>query len=151
QAAACAAPADEELNALRQALRDAEERLRCIIEFSSDYYWEQDEQHRLTLVRATDELATDVPKLLGKAPWELPDHEPVSCSWAEHRRTLAARAPLADFILLRRGRGQPDRFLSISGMPMFDAAGRFRGYRGIARDVTSEQRDQRLLKLNRTI
>src|SRR5690606_3726300 len=43
------------------------------------------------------------------------------------------------------------RFISVSGRPAFDSHGRFVGYRGLSRDVTFEQRDRRLLSLNRTI
>ena len=88
--------------------------------------------------------------MLGKTPWEL-DLVPVDeGGWEAHRRVLGAREPFTDFIL-KRDRSGRERFFSISGRPAFDSLGRFVGYRGLSRDVTSEQRDRRLLSLNRAI
>jgi len=39
------------------------------------------------------------------------------------------------------------RYVSVSGEPIFDGTGAFRGYRGLATDVTDRIRDERLLRL----
>ena len=54
----------------------------------------------------------------------------------EHRRDLEARRPFRDLVLTSRDNG---RSILVSGEPMFDADGRFRGYRGVARDITADQ------------
>src|SRR4029079_14693334 len=33
-----------------EMLRDSESRLQCVLNLSTDYYWEQDENHRFTLL-----------------------------------------------------------------------------------------------------
>src|SRR5262249_50789834 len=43
------------------------------------------------------------------------------------------------------------RYVSTSGQPVFDENGRFRGYRGVARDITKSRRDEQLLALEHAI
>ena len=143
--------ADEEAQ-LRDALAQSEERLQCVIELSSDYYWETDEHHRFTLVRhqAAGGPATDPRRFLGKATWEL-GVEPIEGSWEEYRAARAAGEPFKDFVVRRPDANGRDLYLSATGRPIIDSAGRFKGYRGITRDVTALVREERLRRLDRTI
>jgi len=43
------------------------------------------------------------------------------------------------------------RYISTSGQPVFDEKGRFRGYRGIAKDVTKSRRADQLLELEHAV
>lgn len=137
---------------LEQMLRDSERRLECVLDLSSDYYWEQDENHRFTLLRYKDSSSSenDFGQVLGRAPWDLAV-EPVSCTWDEHRSLRDDRQSFADLLVVYRDPHLGERYLSVSGQPIIDAEGCFRGYRGIARDVTGEKRDQRLLRLEQEI
>jgi len=47
--------------------------------------------------------------------------------------------------MARDGAGEP-RYLSISGEPIFDVQGRFRGYHGIGKDVTERAHAQKTLE-----
>src|SRR6185503_7893401 len=55
--------------------------------------------------------------------------------WASHRARIARREPYRDFRYLRGGPGE-QRWVSISGVPRFDARGEFLGYRGVSSDIT---------------
>jgi diguanylate cyclase (GGDEF)-like protein/PAS domain S-box-containing protein len=131
---------------------DTEQRLQCVIDLSSDYYWEQDEQHRFTHFRHRDMTRpeNDPKRFLGKVPWEL-GGQPLSGTWDDHRAVRAARQPFTDFVIVQQDRGGRERYLSISGTPVFDEAGRFRGYRGITRDVSDRKRDERRQQLDREV
>jgi diguanylate cyclase (GGDEF)-like protein/PAS domain S-box-containing protein len=122
------------------ALRESEERFRNLTALSSDWYWEQDEAFRFT--RASTDPASsvfnDVAKVIGRARWELP-LTPVSGSWAHHRETLAAHRTFRDFEYSYAGLDGKPRHVSASGYPVFDAKGRFQGYKGIARDITARK------------
>jgi diguanylate cyclase (GGDEF)-like protein/PAS domain S-box-containing protein len=133
-------------------LLDSEERLQCVLDLSSDYYWEQDENHRFTLIRHRDPNApeNDPKQFLGKALWELWGR-PVYDTWDEHRALRQARQAFADLLIVRCGPHPKEQYLSISGQPVFDDKGRFRGYRGIARDITKEKRDERFLSLEHEV
>ncbi len=132
-----------------------DERLRCVVELSSDYYWEQDEEHRFTLVLHRDQPAVaDDPRLyLGKTSWELPSDVPAEGhgTWNDHRAVRAAMQPFHEFVVKRVGMRGTVQYLSVSGRPVFDEQGVFRGYRGIARDVTEQRRQLRLLDLERKV
>jgi diguanylate cyclase (GGDEF)-like protein/PAS domain S-box-containing protein len=136
------------LRVVEQMLRDSEQRLQCVIDLSFDWYWEQDEKHRFTLLRHRHSSRPDhdPSEFLGKTPWDL-GGAPVHGTWDEHRALRDARLAFADLLVLRRDPHLGERYLSVSGQPIIDAEGRFRGYRGIARDVSAERRHQRLLRL----
>src|SRR3546814_9122387 len=55
---------------------------------------------------------------------------------AEHEAALARHEPFKDFRIHRPGPDGALRCLAISGVPVFDEAGRFAGYRGVGRDLT---------------
>src|SRR5215470_12755071 len=133
-----------------EALRHAEERLRSLIDLSSDWYWEQDDQHRLTLLTGAnlERVGIDPQRAPGRKPWEL-GAVPVGDdgSWERHRAVLAAHLPFSDLVLRQRTPQGDTRYRSVIGRPIFDAKGAFRGYRGVARDITVAWRDQQMLRL----
>jgi len=51
---------------------------------------------------------------------------------------LRARQPYRDFRYLRRGHDGRLQHMSSSGVPVFDAAGKFKGYRGTGADISVE-------------
>ncbi len=129
----------DRLDAARR-LRDSEARFRSLANLSSDWYWEQDEELRFTWGSpGAEERGAPVGATLGMRRWEVPDYEPLSQTWAEHKALLAARRPFRDFEYLRRQADGSRRYVSISGEPVFDDAGRFKGYRGTARDITERK------------
>ncbi len=134
------------------ALSESEQRLQCVIELSADYYWEQDAKFRFSQLRHRMPAALEkAPHMfLGKTRWEL-GGTPINGSWEQHKATLRAHNPFSDFVVQRCDFEGRDRYLSISGQPVFDVDGRFAGYRGIAKDVTAQKRDQRLLRLEATL
>jgi PAS domain S-box-containing protein len=139
---------------LRVALEESERRLQNVIELSSDYYWEQDEQYRFTLFRrpCIRKTANEPEHLLGKTRWEL-GGTPVGAdgSWDEHKALLRARKPFADFVVRYPAENGRELYISASGRPMFDSRGRFKGYYGISRDVTNAKREERYIELEREV
>src|SRR5215831_1731368 len=130
-----------------EVLRQSEERFRSLTELSSDWYWEQDENFRFTMF--SDNLHRRLGRLeslLGKARWELPTTNMTETDWAAHRAVLEAHQPFRDLQWQRIDDQGNLRFASVSGTPMFDAEGRFRGYRGIGRDITDSKRSEEALR-----
>jgi PAS domain S-box-containing protein len=127
---------------MEEALRASEERFRALVQLSFDVYWETDEQHRFTRQEFSQRLA-DAPARgseIGKARWEVPYLEPDEEAWRQHRAVLDAHLPFRDFELARPTPDGGKRYVSVSGMPMFDEAGRFLGYRGVGRHITELKR-----------
>jgi PAS domain-containing protein len=124
------------------AFRASEERFRTLMQFSFDVYWESDAEHRFTRQEFSERL-TDAPPRgveIGKTRWEIPYLEPDEEAWREHRATLDAHLPFRDFELARPSADGGKRYVSVSGMPVFDSAGRFVGYRGVGRHITERKR-----------
>ena len=130
------------------ALREAEERFRTLVQFSFDVYWESDAQHRFIRQEFAEGLA-DAPapgSEIGKTRWEVPHVEPDAEAWRKHRETLDAHLPFRDF---EHAWPTPDggkRYVSDSGLPVFDETGCFLGYRGVGRHITDRKRAEAALR-----
>jgi PAS domain S-box-containing protein len=139
----------EQRSAARQ-LRESEARFRALTELSADWYWEQDADLRFVDIHGGERWPLGimpVGNILGKRRWELEGTE-VEGGWDAHKATLARHEPFRDFEIRRRSAAGGVRVLSLSGTPMFDSAGRFRGYRGVGRDITDARRAQDALAEN---
>jgi diguanylate cyclase (GGDEF)-like protein/PAS domain S-box-containing protein len=121
-----------------QALRSSEERFRSLTELSADWYWEQDADLRFVATGGTNAERGGITAAqhVGLRRWELPGTEPLEGGWAAHQALLAARRPFRDFMIRRTGNDGSAHYVSVSGKPIFDEHGEFRGYRGVAKDVT---------------
>ena len=136
-----------------QAVRESEARFRSLTNLSSDWYWEQDAQHRFTRLEGRY-VAGDNPELLsrliGATRWESEGLE-VEGGWDEHRRLLDARQPFYDALMWRPMPDGSVRYMMVSGEPLFGADAAFRGYRGVGRDITAQKRAEQLLKLEHRV
>ncbi|MDI1236650.1 MAG: PAS domain S-box protein [Polaromonas sp.] len=125
-----------------QLSRANEERFRALVELSNDWFWEQDENFRFVQVagRLADMGGLTNNNSIGKLRRELPYVGMDDSQWVAHEAQLARREPFRDFEVTRLDSGGQVRHLAISGVPIFDAAGRFTGYRGTGRDTTAMRR-----------
>ena len=123
---------------LVEALRECKERFEELFKLSSDWYWEQDENFRFTYLSGgiLDKAASRPENSIGKTRWELTNIIMSDEEWAAHKATLHAHKPFYDLTFKRMGDDGSLHYIQISGRPVFDALGKFKGYRGIAKDVT---------------
>jgi len=132
------------------ALRESEVRFRSLTEMSSDFYWESDTEHRLT-ARGSASNASRVSMFqraaqIGERRWEIPYLSPDAAGWQAHREVFDAHRPFRDFEFSRLGSDGTERHISISGDPVFDASGAFKGYRGVGTDITERKRAESALR-----
>jgi signal transduction histidine kinase len=117
------------------ALRENEARFRDFATTSSDWFWEQDENLRYTFIsdaRGTHDMSS-AEQRRNVVEIRAPDERRVA-----HEADVAARRPFRDYCFERLGTDDGVRYVCISGTPVFDAAGVFRGYRGTGRNRTAE-------------
>lgn len=128
--------------------REAGEKFSELVDLSSDWYWEQDDQFRFTAISGgiTNKGGSRIDASLGKTRWELAIHEPEAAAWQHHREQLARQEPFHDFRYTLRIADGSLRTYSISGLPRFDAGGTFLGYRGVGHDITGAARAEAALR-----
>ena len=132
------------------ATRQSEARFRSLTELSSDWYWEQDEELRFTMMSGgvANSLRMPAETFLGKYRW---DFEMVGLSAKavdEHKALLAARKAFQDFEYGRLDADGQVRYVSVSGQPIFDEQGRYQGYQGVGRDITKRKADEEALRMS---
>jgi PAS domain S-box len=118
-------------------LRESEARFRALTELASDWYWESDENQRVTKVSGP------ILEMLGIKMGALMDETSVlqGSGWNEAERAeleanIKARRPFLDFPFSRLNPDGSHQYFRASGEPMFDRSCRFIGYRGIGVEVT---------------
>lgn len=110
-------------------LRESEARFQRFTELSSDWYWEQDADGKLTQFSGPVEEMLGLNDSIGSAAWNLAERSQLDAM-------IDNRQAFLDFIYSRTFPDGRVQFLQVSGEPMFDAASCFIGYRGIGQDVT---------------
>ncbi|MEO8151471.1 MAG: EAL domain-containing protein [Rhizobacter sp.] len=123
-----------------QALRESEARFRAMTDLSSDWYWEQDIELLFTRMESRHLSKSAKPHpLLGRHIWNGTMQIQFPGGWDEFRALHADRKPYRDVVMHRVAPGKPSYYISVSGEPMFDADGTYRGYRGISREITDQK------------
>lgn len=132
-----------------QALRESEARFRSLSELSSDGYREHDAQGRLVQL-AGDLSAKELARaeLIGSTRWKIGALNMTEVDRAAQRALLVARQPFRDRDLQRQRADRSTHWISVSCVPVRDADGGLRSYRGLGRDITerksAESRIERL-------
>lgn len=121
------------------ALQESERRFRDLAETASDWAWETGPDHRFTQLPDLSALyGVGASSRIGKTRAEIAlgvAEEPEK--WAQHQETLDRHRPFRDFVYRSPLADGRVIHVAVSGKPIFDDGGSFRGYRGSARDVTA--------------
>jgi PAS domain S-box-containing protein len=122
-----------------EAASISEGRFRDFAESASDWFWEHDENMRLTYLSGIDGSGSSArqQRLLGKTLREnfpsIGDEQ-----WQSFVEDHRARRPYQNFRVQTTRRDGAVHHFVLNGKPIFDAQGRYLGYRGTGRDVTAE-------------
>ncbi len=123
-------------------LQESESRFRSLTGLSSDWYWEQDDKFRFVRVDGNLDANGVLPSesYFGKTRWETGAEGVSAAQWVAHRAQLEAHETFRGFEIQRRRSDGTLMWASISGTPIFDASGKFTGYRGTGTDITARKR-----------
>jgi PAS domain S-box-containing protein len=139
---------ETEAKRAEKTLQQSEERFRSLVETTTDWFWEVDENavYTYSSPKIRDILGYEPEEILGKTPFALMPPE-------EADRVAHIFAPYATsrrpFKLLENTNVHKDGHLVVletSGLPIFDVKGVFRGYRGIDRDITERKQAEQAIR-----
>ena len=127
-----------------EKLAQSEQRLTGLLEMSSDWYWEQDEDLRFKHISGGMLHAAGVEptERYGLPRWDIPYLGITREQMDEHRRQVEAHEAFRDFQYAYAMPEGEIRWVSISGDPVFDESGSFRGYRGVGSNITEKKRTE---------
>ncbi len=121
--------------------RDASnERLKDLAELGADWLWEMDEELRFSYFSDTIHRITGQPTefYIGRTREELNPKEVLDDSWTPHLEDLENHRPFKNFRYKHYSETGKLYHWAISGKPIYDKNGNFKGYRGIGFDRTGE-------------
>jgi diguanylate cyclase (GGDEF)-like protein/PAS domain S-box-containing protein len=143
-----------ELKRTQRELALARTRLDHLTGAAAIWCWEQDENLRFTWHSPDSAAGGQSPAdgaalghVLGRTRFELPIVWRSEQQKADHARALQLHEPFHDLEIAVVDAAQRERQLSVSGQPLFDASGAFRGYRGITRDIGEQRRITQLERM----
>jgi PAS domain S-box-containing protein len=124
-----------ELYETQAKVAESEARLSDFARATGDWFWEMGPDLRFSFVSENLSDYVDRPAswYIGKRRDEVAN---VDAAMARHIEDLLERRPFRDFRYARTDKSGRQQWFSISGRPVFDADGNFRGYRGVGSDAT---------------
>lgn len=130
------------------ALSESEGRFRALVETSSDWIWEVDTQVVYTYVnpRVESLLGYRADEVVGKTPFDFKAPEEAERVRALLTPIAEARQAFTRLVSISRHRDGHAVVLESSGVPFFDEAGNWKGFRGIDRDITEHARAEEVLR-----
>ena len=123
-------------------MQKSEQQFRALLETTNDWVWEIDEHAVFTYSspKICDILGYEPEEVLGKTPFDLMPPEEARRIGDLFGPIAAARQSFSGIESVYLHKDGRRIVLECGGVPVFDGAGRFRGYRGIDRDITERKR-----------
>jgi len=123
----------------QEALRESQARDHSLVKLSCDWQWEKDKDYRFTSCEGAriGSWVFEDKAIIGKRLWDLPFDNMSQGDWRTHRSEVKRHAAYRDLELRSHDDAGAVRFFTVSGEPIFDNRGNFKGYRGTARDISS--------------
>jgi PAS domain S-box-containing protein len=126
-----------------EALRESEAKFSDYAATASDWLWETGPDYKFTLL-TENAFHSDRADRIGTLCWDhAVDLETEPEKWRLVWETLDARKPFHNFVYCSVDGSRCPMYVKVSGKPVFDSKGEFRGYRGTGTDVTAIIRAQR--------
>ncbi|MEH6476110.1 MAG: PAS domain S-box protein, partial [Sneathiella sp.] len=122
-----------------KTLSESEARFRDLLEYSTDWFWETDENLIFTIVSESADLfdGFDRNRMIGKNVGEFLNYFKLMEKSKKVATIMRERQPFRGIRHIFKGPDGNPRHQSFSGKPIFDEAGVFQGYRGTGTDETA--------------
>jgi diguanylate cyclase (GGDEF)-like protein/PAS domain S-box-containing protein len=125
-----------------EALRESEQRFRDLADYVAEWVWEIDPEGKYTYGSSVAEKLLGYPhdEILGRYFYDFFLPEARERLKAAAFAIFATQKPFRDFISPNPHKNGAIVWLAASGVPIFDAPGNFRGYRGANIDITERRK-----------
>ncbi|MBN2562720.1 MAG: PAS domain S-box protein [Phycisphaerae bacterium] len=136
-----------------ETLRRSEDKFRSLVETTSDWVWEMDQDSRYTYAspKVKDLLGYEPEEVIGKTPFDFMPVEEAKRVASVFRVRAESQEPFAGLENVNIHRNGRRVVLETSGVPILDGNGRVLGYRGIDRDITTRKKAEEELRKFKTI
>src|SRR3972149_486277 len=121
--------------------KESLDRFRAMTENTSDWIWEIDENLNYTYAspRIKELLGYEAEEIIGKTPFNLMSPDEGERVFEELSHIVKMRLPFSRLENTNLHKDGHHVVLETSGVPIIDAFGHFKGYRGIDRDITERR------------
>ena len=118
----------------------SQQRFRDVMQMACDWFVETDEEMRITSAFEPGSAAAprNTERLVGESLWDLMDADS-NLSGNRLRLDVLTHQPFRDLEFQHRGSDGGTQYVRWSGVPFFDATGRFKGYRCVGHDVSQSK------------
>ncbi|MTJ08152.1 PAS domain S-box protein [Anabaena sp. UHCC 0204] len=130
------------------ALKESEERFRNLVETSNDWIWEVDQNAVYTYVspKVYNILGYEIKEMLGKITFDFMSSAQAENINNDFAEIFISPRPFQCLENLQIHKNGYQVILETSGVPIFNVAGQFCGYRGTSRDITLQKQEAAKLK-----
>ena len=131
----------EERQRLEKQMITSETQYRALVESASDFIWEIDSSGVYTYVspKIRDMLGFEPYEIIGKSPFDLIDESDINRVELQYQQAVENKDAIVALEKANRHKNGHIVILETSGVPIIDADGTFKGYRGIDRDITKRK------------
>lgn len=132
--------------AVEEALQQSEQRFRDFANSASNWLWETDAEHRFVWISSNFQKLSGLSRedLYGNLYFQFFSNEIDPYSIDNHRTILEAYKPFRE-MEYAYSCADSLRWLSVSGIPIIGPDGKFKGYRGVGREITCrKQHEQKI-------
>ncbi|MDD5158735.1 MAG: PAS domain S-box protein [Sulfuricurvum sp.] len=125
----------------QELLRQSEEKFRALVESTSDWIWEVDQNGNYTYASPSVEtlLGYTPQEVVGKSPFDFMPPEEAQRLGSGFKQLVADHSALTSLENTNVCKDGSIKILETSGLPFFNEQEEFAGYRGIDRDITERK------------
>lgn len=133
---------------VEESRQRSKQRFQNLVETTSDWVWEVNEKAIYTYVspKIRDLLGYEPEEVLGKTPFDLMPAAEAERIANIFSAIVATKQPISGLENTNFHKNGHLVILETRGVPIFDAEGNFRGYRGIDRDITERKQAEEALR-----
>lgn len=137
----------------QKAMRENERKYRALVETTSDWIWEVDQQgvYTYSSPKAKDLLGYEPEEIIGRTPFDFMPEDEAQRVGAIFEDKLASGEGFDSIENTNLHKDGRHVVLETSGVPIYDAQGTLLGYRGVDRDITQRVEIEKQLHLQAQI